>query len=962
MAVSKDHYYRLASELEDERISAASELITELRDSDSQKEWDYALDRLIRGLASSRAGARLGFSLCLSEILYELIAVKKTYNVESFLADLGQKLASSVSNKNTGKNARSLIFGELFGLQSLLNSRVVDQDLRSGNTESYTKIIKKLIDLSLFRPWIREACFATIYRSLLSFGIPQNPKYTNIIVHLLEKTNSAGLTLTTEGLLVALSIPPERRQTIMGLAKIDKWQHGNPLAKGNLPTLSKIMKDIDVVADDEDQSKKKGNWTRALHFVWTPLLAELIDNSNKEEHISKERKSKKQKTEPKFIKLAEFWKACIDDQFFAQSASPERKYKGLEVLNTVLDLNTLKGDQVEVVLSSNLMRTLINQSSNPDRLLNKLARNTLSHLVKTCAMNQNRIVPTLRSILRVSLNFDRLTKSKITNELIMSADNDYTIAEIAQFLISLEHSVNEDIIKYQIFALDSLLHLVRAKKSVISKTEIYENIVDYLIEHSYVKKESDDRYSDRMATCSLERLYSILLEIMSSGHSQGKMSWPYYAVSKLVDKDADLSDSEFVLRQEFEDDLKDLKVDCVQMVEAICELKASEDSKLLESFEILLSVGLLQLYSGDEESGSILTDLKAAFENYTDSSAEQLLIDTLVDLVLSYLTQKSSLMKKVAATVWENLVDKIEEPELQRLFEVLLTKENKEGQEKLFNNDGEEGEQDSEEIEQSGSDSEDESVDVVTSDSEDPIEFDEVDQKTTNELAQALGVANGDDSSDDSSNSSDESESDVESMSDEQMMAIDSTLSRIFKQRREALTALEAKSGNQRKEEVQNARELMIFFKNRVLDLLEIFCTKRPGDKSNLKIAIVLLDLMALTLEKQVGEKAHKLIKIITRSPITVSKQNKSELIVGLREIQERAATKSKFRAHSLACNQLSLYIVRSMVAFDKNTIPELLEVYFESIKDWAMNPSNKTTTNMYFDLLNWLNDRREIH
>ncbi|KAG7766510.1 hypothetical protein KL946_001698 [Ogataea haglerorum] len=962
MAVSRDHYYRLASELEDERISAASELITELRDTDSQKEWDYALDRLIKGLASSRAGARLGFSLCLSEILYELIEVKKTYNVESFLADLSQKLASSVSNKNTGKNARSLIFGELFGLQSLLNSRVIDKDLSAENTQSYTKIVGKLIDLSLFRPWIREACFATIYRSLLSFGIPQNPKYTNIIVELLEKTQSAGLTLTTEGLLVALSIPTERRQNMMELAKIDKWQQGNPLAKGNLPTLSKILKDVDVVADDEDKSKKKGNWTRALHFVWTPLLAELIDNSNKEEHIPRERKSKKQKTQAKYIKLAEFWKACIDDQFFAQSASPERKYKGLEVLNTVIDMDNLEGDHVEVVLSANLMRTVINQSSNPDRLLNKLARNTLTHLVKSCAVNQDRIVPALRSILRVSLNFDRLTKSKITNELIMSADNDHTIAEIVQFLTSLERSVSEDIIKYQIFALDSLLHLVRAKKSIISQKETYENIIDYLIEHSYVKKESDDRYSDRMAKCSLERLYSILLEIMSSGHSQGKMSWPYYAVSKLVEKDGDFSNSEFVLRQEFEDDLKDLKVDCVRMVEAICELKDSEGSKLLESFEILLSVGLLQLYSGDEESASILTDLKAAFENYTDSSAEQLLIDTLVDLVLSYLTQKSSLMKKVAVTVWENLVDKVEEPELQRLFEVLLTKENKEGQEKLFNNDSADDEHDSEEMDHSGSDFEDDSVDVVTSDSEDPVGFDEVEQKTTNELAQALGVANDDDSSDGSSDSSDESESDVESMSDEQMMAIDSTLSRIFKQRREALTALEAKSGNQRKEEVQNARELMIFFKNRVLDLLEIFCTKRPGDISNLRIGIVLLDLMALTLEKQVGEKAHKLIKIITRSLIKVSIQNKSELIAGLKEIQERAATKSKFRAHSLACNQLSLYIVRSMVAFDKNTIPELLEVYFESIKDWAMNPSNKTTTNMYFDLLNWLNDRREIH
>ncbi|KAH3662377.1 hypothetical protein OGAPHI_005629 [Ogataea philodendri] len=956
MAVSRDHYYRLASDLEDERISAASDLITELREADSAKEWDYALDRLIKGLSSSRASARLGFSLCLSEVLFELIEKQAKYTVDKFVTDLSQKLASSVSNRNTGKNARSVLFGELFGLQSILNSGVIAEDLSSGKSQSYGKVTDKLVDLSLFKPWIREACFATIFKSLLTFQISSSSKLTDTLVHLLQKIDSSGLTLTTEGLLIALSIPVEKRQTVFSLAEIDKWQNGNPLSKGNLPTLAKIMKDVDVISDEEEETKKKGGWSRSVHFVWTPLLNELIQNSDRTTPELKERKSKKQKTETKYIKLSEFWKTCIDEQFFSQSSSPERKYNGLEIFNMILDNSALSGSQMEYILSPNLMRTLINQSSNPDRLLNKLARKTLSHLSATSISHQDRLLPTLKTILGVSLHFDRLTKSKITNDLITSAQTDETLVQIVDFLISLEYSVEEDIIKYQLFALDSLLTLVRAKKSAIKDKDIYERILDYLIKHAYVKLEDGTRYTDRMAQSSLERLYSILLEIMSGGLEQGKLTWPYYAVTKLIEKDTDFTESEFVLRQEFEDDLKDLKVDCVRILQSIGELKESDDSKLLESFELLLSVGLLQLYSGDEESGSILTDLKSAFDSYTDSSAQDMLVDTLVDLVLSYLTLKLSLMKKVAASVWQNLVPLVGKPQLDRLFEVVLTKENKEGREKLFNEAVDE-EDDSEEVQGSDSDS----VDVSMDDSEDPLELEDVDRKTSSELAQALGVENNEDLSEEASDSSEESESDVESMSDEQMMAIDSTLSRIFKQRQDALNNMESKSGNQRKQEVQDARELMVFFKNRVLDLLELFVNKRSTDKLKMDVAVVLLDVMGLTLEKQLGEKAHKLIKLITKSPIQVSIQNKSELFENLKDIQTRAATKSKFRAHSLACNQVSLYIVRSLVNFDKSLIPDLLDVYLESIKNWATDPADKTTTGMYIDLINWLNDRRGV-
>ena len=62
-SVSKDYYYKLASELESERIAAAAGLIKELSENDLEDDWNYAIDRLIKGLGSQRASARLGFSL-----------------------------------------------------------------------------------------------------------------------------------------------------------------------------------------------------------------------------------------------------------------------------------------------------------------------------------------------------------------------------------------------------------------------------------------------------------------------------------------------------------------------------------------------------------------------------------------------------------------------------------------------------------------------------------------------------------------------------------------------------------------------------------------------------------------------------------------------------------------------------------------------------------------------------------
>lgn len=69
---STETFFKLASDLQEERLHAAVALIKDLSAldlPDDAEEWSYVLNRLIKGLSSDRNSARLGFSLCLTEVI-----------------------------------------------------------------------------------------------------------------------------------------------------------------------------------------------------------------------------------------------------------------------------------------------------------------------------------------------------------------------------------------------------------------------------------------------------------------------------------------------------------------------------------------------------------------------------------------------------------------------------------------------------------------------------------------------------------------------------------------------------------------------------------------------------------------------------------------------------------------------------------------------------------------------------
>lgn len=1066
MPVLKDHYYRLASEVPQERIEAATALLQELTQVNEKDEWDYALNRLIKGLTSSRQSARLGFSMALIEVLRELVEKEEhELTVSTFLQQV-LKL-SQVKSSMKGKDERSVLFGRLFGLQVLLNSQLLFNK-KVSSPELLCEFVDQLVELSSIKSWLRETSIFTLcqFISLLK----DNSNEDVVLVHILQKINDVGLNLTTEGIAVYLSIPQQTRE-IYANKIIDtklNWKNGDPFSKGNLPTLAKALKDVEVVEPESDgsdtpktkngNSKQKGSWSPRIHFVWDIIIQhynnhgveDFADNENEISSSKKRKKtssksSKKQKiTNDNEVPLKEFWKVVVDETLFADKSSHERKYWGFEIF--LKFLTSIKSTDISSLFTPNFMRCLINQSSQQNRILNKISTKVLSTIVDSSSKDFTKAPIILDCLVDESKggcwNFDLVTKSKCTDKLIgvlngkediNSFEVDLVLNQFKDVLISKfnnalasqeeeeetenEHEVmkksNDNIQKW---ALDKLLLLFRSNKALLSNeknnSKWLTKILKLLIQHSFFKKIDSHAVSGNIRKLCQDRLNSVLSDIINIQMSD--RSWPLSTCLSYINK-LEISDDYENLLQ-FDETLLNVKEEALAVLAEIdVSLKNSRKNDTqkrdqLDCFKLLFSMILIQFYMGDEEAVTVLDELKMCYNNFFKREENE---DTdsavfLTEIILSFTSRKATLLKKLSSIAWESFLcskdetDKVKLNEecLQLLFDVLEARENKEGQQKLFENEDEfEAVDDEDNNSQDSADSADEESDKNDeedsdgSDSDDDSEsgsdeessganksndvLSEVDKQTNLKLAQALGIpteSSGEVKFEDLSSLEDNDEDSSyqsDSMDDEEMMAMDDQLSKIFKERHNAMSSVV--TGNKRKAEVIEAKEQMIFFKNRILDLLELFNKNQPSSYLNLAMIKPLIILINLTMDKNLGVKAHKLLKtklsktkltnreLEINFPTKTEQSNYKESLMSLIEWlqKEAGSNKSSNQAHSMACGQSCIIVAKSLIAVDELYLDRIIDLYAQCLKKWAAKPNSKIQASMFFDFINWLNSKR---
>lgn len=394
-----------------------------------------------------------------------------------------------------------------------------------------------------------------------------------------------------------------------------------------------------------------------------------------------------------------------------------------------------------------------------------------------------------------------------------------------------------------------------------------------------------------------------------------------------------------------------------------------------EGFVLLYSLTLLQVYNGDGDAIMMLDDLDASRKAMSKNKDSGEGSDAFVEIVLSFLGNPRTLFRKIGEEAFSIFASEIGSEGLQSLAEILDTEENLEGQKELFNQGDDDAEEaksdddsnddseldsdvemidsdvemvngeaeDSDEDDASGSDSDDDD----SSDSDDDEEDEEDDAELTqfnNLLQMTLGTskANADGDGDDTSDESD--------MDDDQMMALDPQLSKIFKQRSEITS---------KKKDRVDAKQNVVQFKSRVLDLLAIYLDKQYSNTLTLEVLLPVLRRTRASANKQLAEKSAKMLKTYfdTRSkhkaPLPKPENVETAWAI-LKGIHEEAKNGGGAKVHADVCSSASLHLVKVLVGLDKANYGGIVDVYAETQKQWFADKKSPLQPTLFTQFQNW--------
>jgi DNA polymerase phi len=401
--------------------------------------------------------------------------------------------------------------------------------------------------------------------------------------------------------------------------------------------------------------------------------------------------------------------------------------------------------------------------------------------------------------------------------------------------------------------------------------------------------------------------------------------------------------------------------------------KAKGENKApLQALALLYSLVIFQLYDGEPDAVSILDELKLCYDGLIrrkesiDSEVDA--SEVLVELLLSFISKPSALLKRITQHVFSAFMDNITAGGLKLMTDVLLSSESLRGQQELFDQEPEDG-QEEDDDEKAEMDSDVEVMDVNREeehlngnlheeDDEDEDEDDEEDEdgddgstddndeeanKLNDALANVLGTRRLDQDSD-----GNESDSDAD-MTDSEMMALDSKLVEIFSQRKKVPN---------KKQEQKDAKETIVNFKSRVLDLLEIYVKKQATNPLAFGLLLPFLELIRTTTVKQLAGKASNIIQVFAKASKSAKKVEGRTMIqvpelIKLMESIHLEASKDPTHILAKASSTASLLLASSLYRADKESVEKIAKVYKESQVAWVLGKV-KMQAAFFIEWVNW--------
>lgn len=927
----------LGDEIPSVRLEATRNLLNKLfaKSPDQSQRLGNAITRLIKGVCSGAKAARPGFSIALIEVL----RLARKVDAKTTVVEVVDK-AIALTNpegRQSGEENRNYLIGRRFAFQAILQS-----DVLSGASEESAKyVFGAIAELAAHKDWLRSECGALLLEFIKT---PEGTRMKDESARILIDSWAAkNLIKTPEGVALWLTV----KTTFPG-AKLPKghWNHNNPLAAQDRPSLTKALLKTEVDADDQVKGAKKKSGTRQSipNFAWAVILAHLYEQDREKE-------------------FAQFWEECVAKQMFSASSSTETKSLGLQIFTKALA--TAPVELLGKVTHQNIVRCILDQRVSAERLLFVAAKIPLDQMVTRTRKEPAAAAEIALQLLKVApTKFDKVTRSTIDALLA---------AAVPSSLLPIVEAVNAQCLRLEDpsdasnrrrVLSDTLLVIVRSHRGDASQKwlkVLLRNLTN--LGYKALDGEAAPSIDSDSQKLFRERLSSALgtlasLPLQDAAKAMRIVVDQLHSIRKhLV---VDLDDAARNVLQDGRKQLKD------------AEEKTSADggdAKVNQGFQLLISLGMLNVYKEEPESVGVLEDIITCYQSPKESGDAATM---LVELLLSFVSKQSMLFRKLAGQVFAAFAPDITSEALQSMIDILSQKESLAGQQELFKQGDEDEEDEDDDVDMEDAEdasdveitngvvsgaqdsddeaSEDSSASSSASDDESE-EGGEEDEETVfdRKLAEALGTAAADE--DDDSDGSD--------MDDEQMMALEPHLTTIFAER---------KKGSSTKQDNASAKANIINFKNRVLDLLTVFVKSQSANSLVLDLLHPLCTLTRTTSSQPTAKKALEVLEAL----FTACKKNQtlpeipdaaeasedeeedaeegsetdddveganSPLLTLLRAVHLEIMQGGS-KVHASACSKTSMFLAKILIAQGPGRFSQVDQMYLELRKIWRESSS----------------------
>jgi DNA polymerase phi len=936
-------YNDLADDVQAVRIKAAGEVIRNLSaNSDHQVERiEKAIARLIKGLCSGRKAARLGFSIALSEVLRLALDLKASgITLKSITAKVAEFTTAHVTAG--GQERRDHLLGRRFAYQAILQSGVGSN--ATVSSPEWQDFVTAVMTLMCEKQWLRRECGAMLYEYLVGVGKALPADRLQTIVDGLHENS---LWKTPEGVAIWLSLT--KSSTKVKLPK-GIWHHNDPLTANERTVLSKVIQEIPI---DDEQGGKAGSGSRqtAPSFAWPVVLSELYGGSRSAKDFT------------------QFWTQVVESGLFHDSSSTERKALGFQVL--ALAISSAPSALLHQLFTPNLTRCIINHRRDQKEYLHDAAKVALSSVVARSKQDPSATAGLVQGLIEQGA-FDQATRTKTVEILLSQADSEalLSVVSVIQRLMrkpnitKAEQSQPDTQRRNLANLLVSIVRSHRDPTELFVKYDIKQKsttpsawlnlVFDIFIEMGYCEPAESDEVSPALSDSTKSecrtRLSSCVKQLMSLPLADAASA--VYGLLKA---------------------LRSSKRSYFQST-ASKETKAlvKRTDKAIQDAQDKVAKTKNQIYNEEPDAVPVLEDLHACAGDWgknPDSAS------MLIELLLSFVSKQSKLFRDLAEQVFSTLAGSLTADGLQSMLDVLSQKESLSGQQELFAQ-GEDGEgtaeddgsedgsaidvEDMSDVEmvdgeavgidgatESGSDDDEDSSDESSGDDNEEDEEDEEELAAFDrKLAEALGTAGFDEDADEDDQDSD--------MDDEQMLAIEPALENVFK---------EIKKRSGKKQDNKDAKENIINFKNRVLDLLEIYVKTQYGNILALDIIMPLSILIRTTSSKQTAEKAFNILTNYFRDSSkqkSLPTSSEPQPILALLSSLHAEMGKGGSKQHANACSRSSLFLAKVLTAMDPKHLGAVCDMYAALQKTYALDPKSKVHSSIFTEWTSWLAARKQ--